>query len=144
MMTGCTHNHRVLPLTAAAYRKLEAEFEQLRHERAEYEGEDLLLDARLTRVREILNMAEVVDDAVIGRGIGIGSEVSVLDHASGRTETYIVDGAHGSLDSNVISAVSPMGLALIGRERGDVIRVDLPRGRVRRLSVLDVTAGPSG
>jgi transcription elongation GreA/GreB family factor len=69
--------------------------------------------------------------------------VTVLEHESGRTETYIVDGAHGSMDSNVISALSPMGVALIGRERGQVVDVALPSGRVRTLTILDVAAGHS-
>ena len=64
--------------------------------------------------------------------------VTLLEHESGRTETYLIDGAHGSLDSNVVSAVSPMGSALIGSARGAVVRVDLPRKRVRTLTVLDV------
>jgi transcription elongation GreA/GreB family factor len=38
----------------------------------------------------------------------------------------------------VISALSPMGTALIGNERGAVIRVELPGGRVRRFTILEV------
>lgn len=127
-----------VPLTRAAYGKLEAELEQLRRERPHEEG---IIAARLARVKEILSRAHVVDEASVGSAISIGSSVTVLDQESGRTETYIVDGAHGSMDSNVITAVSPMGVALIGRERGEVVDVALPSGRVRTLTILDIAAG---
>jgi transcription elongation factor GreA len=155
-------NRARLPLTRPAYRKLQDQLEELRLEReahgdrlrsarefGEPSGNDELMavredepiiEARLARVEEILARAEVVDGAAEGGVVGIGSAVTVLDQESGRTETYIVDGAHGSLDSNVISALSPTGVAVIGRARGDVVRVHLPRGRVRALTILDIAA----
>jgi transcription elongation factor GreA len=154
-----------MPLTRAAYSKLQAELDQLRSERAAHEDrfrtarefgdpsandelmalreEEAITVARQARLEEILSRAEVVDEAVEGDVIAIGSAVTVLDQGSGRTETYIVDGAHGSMDSNVISALSPMGVALIGRERGEIVDVVLPRGRARTLTILDVAAGQS-
>jgi transcription elongation factor GreA len=152
-----------MPLTRTAHSKLQAELERLRNERTAHEDrfrtarefgepagndelmalreEEGILAARLARVEEILSRAEVVEEAIGGSVISIGSAVTVLDQESGRTETYIVDGAHGSMDSNVISALSPMGVALIGRERGEIINVALPSGRVRTLTILDVAAG---
>ena len=154
-----------MPLTHAAHTKLQAELERLRIERAAHEDrfriarefgepaandelmalreEEGIIIARLARVEAILSRSEVVDAATEGDVISIGSAVTVLDQASGRTETYIVDGAHGSMDSNVISALSPMGVALIGRERGEVVQVTLPRGRGRTLTILDIAAGHS-
>jgi transcription elongation factor GreA len=149
-----------VPLTRAAYQKLHAELEQLRSERTAHESrlriarefgdpsandelmalreEEAITVARMARVEEILSRAEVIDEAAADDIISIGSAVTVLDHGSGRTETYIVDGAHGSMDPNVISALAPMGVALIGRERGQVAEVLLPNGRVRTLTILDV------
>jgi transcription elongation factor GreA len=154
-----------LPLTQAAHSKLQAELERLRSERTAHEGrlriarefgepagndelmalreDEGIIAARLARVEEILSRSEVVDETAAADIIAIGSAVTVLEHESGRTETYIVDGAHGSMDSNVISALSPMGVALIGRERGQVVDVALPSGRVRTLTILDVAAGHS-
>jgi transcription elongation GreA/GreB family factor len=43
-----------------------------------------------------------------------------------------------SLDPNVISALSATGRALVGSARGAVVSVELPRGRTRTLTVLDV------
>jgi transcription elongation factor GreA len=150
-----------LPLTADAYRRLELELEQLRDQRRELaEGlrgtrefgepggndelmaireEALILESRIARLQGILARAHVVEeDSVRGSTVAIGSQVTLLDQESGRTESYLIDGAHGSMDSNVITAVSPMGIALIGNERGAVVHVELPRGRVRTYTILDV------
>jgi transcription elongation factor GreA len=153
-----------LPLTRDGYRKLEHELDRLRAERLEHSerlrgarqfGEpgandelmairedEAIIEARLARLEQILGRAEVVDGAATDGTAAIGSMVTLLDHQSGRTETYLIDGAHGSVDSNVISALSPMGSALIGRARGAVVRVYLPRDRVRTLTILDIAERP--
>ena len=149
-----------LPLTPHAYRKLEFELESVRAERRDHADrlrgarefgepgandelmaireDELIIEARLGRLEQILERAELVEMAALGDAVAIGSTVTVLDHKSGRTESYRIDGAHGALDSNLISALSPMGTALIGSRRGAVVRVELPRGRARTLTVLDV------
>jgi transcription elongation factor GreA len=149
-----------LPLTPEAYRKLEFELERVRAERRNHadrlrgarefgepgandelmaiRDDEVIIEARLARLEYILERAELVENAILGDAVAIGSTVTVLDHKSGRTESYRIDGAHGALDPNVISALSPMGTALIGSPRGAVVRVELPRGRTRTLTVLEV------
>lgn len=131
-------NDGSLPLTPAAYRKLERELELLRIESTDAGEETPIIEARIARMEEILVRAEIVEVQVPDGTVMIGSAVTLLDHESGRTESYLIDGAHGELDANLISALSPMGMALIGSERGTVAEVELPSGRVRRFTVLDV------
>jgi transcription elongation factor GreA len=157
---------RGLPLTPQAHERLQLEFERLRAERHEHadrlrsarafgeEGandevmalreEEAVIEARLVRLEEILSRAQVIEESGDGDAVAIGNQVTLLDQQSGRTETYRIDGAHGSLDSNVISALSPMGAALIGRDRGAVVDVELPSGRVRTFTVLEVERQPYG
>jgi transcription elongation factor GreA len=106
--------------------------------------EEAVIEARLVRLEEILSRAQVIEESGDGDAVAIGNQVTLLDQQSGRTETYRIDGAHGSLDSNVISALSPMGAALIGRDRGAVVDVELPSGRVRTFTVLEVERQPYG
>jgi transcription elongation factor GreA len=149
-----------IPLTADAYRRLELERERLRGELRDHterlrgarefgepggndelmaiREEEPIIRARLARLDEILAHGHIVEDSADGRTVAIGSQVTLLDQESGRTESYLVDGAHGSIDSNVISALSPMGTTLIGNERGAVVHVELPSGRVRTFTILDV------
>jgi transcription elongation factor GreA len=157
---GMSQVSDTLPLTPEAYRKLEFDLESVRAERRDYvdrlrvarefgepgandelmaiREDQAIIDARLARLEQILGRAEVVEPAALGDAVAIGSTVTVLDHNSGRTTSYRIDGAHGALDSDVISALSPMGTALIGSPRGAVVRVELPRGRSRTLTILDV------
>jgi transcription elongation GreA/GreB family factor len=121
-----------LPLTADAYRRLELELERLRDRE-----EEPIIHARIARLEQVLALAHIVEDRADGHTVAIGSQVTLLDQESGRTETYLIDGAHGSMESNVITAVSPMG-ALIGRERGAVVHVELPSGRFRTFTIVDV------
>jgi transcription elongation factor GreA len=149
-----------IPLTADAYRRLELERERLRGEVRDHverlrgarefgesggndelmaiREEEPIIQARLARLEEILAQARIVEDSADGQTVAIGSQITLLDQESGRTESYRVDGAHGSMDSNVISALSPMGTTLIGNERGAVVHVELPSGRVRTFTILDV------
>lgn len=149
-----------LPLTPEAYRKLEFELDRVRAERRNHADrlrgarefgepgandelmaireDEVIIEARLARLEHILGRAELIENAIFGDAVAIGSTVTVLDHRSGRTESYRIDGAHGALDPNVISALSPMGTALIGSSRGAVVSVELPRGRTRTFTVLDV------
>ena len=149
-----------LPLTAEAHRRLELELDRLRGERrgladslrrarefGEPGGndeqmaireEEPIIRTRIARLEQILAQAHVVDGSGDGHTVAIGSHVTLLDQESGRTESYLIDGAHGSMESNVITAGSPMGMALIGRERGAVVRVELPNGRIRTFTILDL------
>jgi transcription elongation GreA/GreB family factor len=131
-------NDGSLPVTPATYRKLEQELDLLRLESIDAGDEAPMIEARISRVAEILARAEIVDVKTSDGTVMIGSGVTLLDHESGRTEGYLIDGAHGELDSNLISAVSPMGTALIGSERGAIVDVELPTGRVRTFTLLDV------
>jgi transcription elongation GreA/GreB family factor len=42
---------------------------------------------------------------------------------------------------HAVSLASPVGRALVGARRGDVVEAVLPSGRQRTLRVLDVSAG---
>lgn len=152
-----------IPMTAGAHRGVSAELARLRGEREEHtqrlraarqfgEGsnnDDLLAirddeaitEARIARLEAILTRAVVVEPAASGEAVAIGSTVTLRDRSSGNTRAYLVDGAHGSLDPHVISALSPMGAALLGQRPGARVAVDLPGGRVRDFELVSVTQG---
>ncbi|MBQ9405655.1 MAG: transcription elongation factor GreA [Desulfovibrio sp.] len=143
-----------IPISIQGYKKLEEELTQLKNERpaiiqaikeAREEG-DLRENAGYDAARERQGMAEarikyiesrmalyqVVDlDKLSGDKVIFGSTVEVEDVDSGETRTFTILGpdeaepAKGS-----ISFLSPVGQALLGREEGDEITVDIPRGRV--------------
>lgn len=143
-----------IPISTQGYKKLEAELAQLKNERpliiqaikeAREEG-DLrenagydaarerqgMAEARIKYIESRLGLYQVVDlDSLAGEKAIFGATVSVEDVDSGEKRDYTIlgpdeaDPARGS-----ISFLSPVGQALLGKEVGDEVTIDIPRGRV--------------
>lgn len=143
-----------IPISKQGYKRLEEELARLKSERpaiiqaikeAREEG-DLRENAGYDAARERQGMAEarikyiesrmalyqVVDlDKLSGDKVIFGSTVEVEDVDTEESRTYTILGpdeaepAKGS-----ISFLSPVGQALLGKEVGDEVSVDIPRGRV--------------
>ena len=81
---------------------------------------DALRDARL-----------IDDDPFDDDAIEVGDVVTVRD-AAGEVDRYVlVDGKTGSrARSDWVSVESPLGAAILGRDTGDLVRVESPRGVV--------------
>lgn len=81
-----------------------------------------------------IDLAQVPADRV-----GFGSRVTVRDLRSRADETYtLVFGDYIDLDTGQISIASPLGQALMGKQVGDEVRLQLPRGE-RLLKVTELT-----
>lgn len=143
-----------IPISVQGYKKLEEELKQLISERpviiqaikeAREEG-DLRENAGYDAARERQGMAEarikylesrmglyqVVDlDTLSGEKAVFGATVEVEDIDSGEKHSYTLlgpdeaDPAKGS-----ISFLSPVGRALLGKEAGDEVTINIPRGQV--------------
>jgi transcription elongation factor GreA len=70
--------------------------------------------------------------------VTVGSTVQVEDLASGRTSEHLLAGTHERLAPTDVSANSPIGQALLGREAEDEVCVDLPSGRSVDLRISSV------
>lgn len=94
---------------------------------------------RIAALEDLLRAAVVPDDQGPDDVVGLASVVAVEYVGSGRSATFAIggvgDGAPGS-----VSASSPVGAALLGRRPGEVVTVELPRGRVEELRVLEVAS----
>lgn len=98
------------------------------------------VNARLNQLKHRLAEISMVDFSKIPRGrVGLGSTVVVLDARREEEVTYCLvtteeaDAAHGK-----ISTTSPIGRALLGKEVGDVARVQSPGG-AKELEILKLT-----
>ena len=96
--------------------------------------------ARIAQLEELVLTATVLDDdAAFDGAAGLGSTVEVADEA-GRTTKYRLIGRRTSdSPAHEVSLGSPVGKALAGARTGDVVRVGLPNGRERSLTVLGVS-----
>ena len=111
-------------------------------ENAEYDAakdEQRDIEARIEEIEKILKNAEVVvEDEVDLDKISVGCSVKVLDmEYDEEMEFKIVGSTEASSLKGKISNESPVGRALIGRKKNDVVSVETQAG-VIEYKVLDI------
>lgn len=111
-------------------------------ENAEYDAakdEQRDIEARIEEIEKILKNAEVVvEDEVDLDKISVGCSVTVLDmEFDEEMEFKIVGSTEASSLKGKISNESPVGQALLGRKKGDVVSVETQAG-VIEYKVLDI------
>jgi transcription elongation factor GreA len=152
-------------LTSEGYEKLKSEIDVLRttkrrevaerikearefgdiSENAEYDhakNEQAMLEARIAQLEDKLRSASVIDEKQIDAGVvSVGTKVRVKDQKSGQSVLYqIVGSAEAEPSQNKLSNESPVGSALLGHKRGDVVTVAVPRGPSRKLKITKIEA----
>ena len=81
-------------------------------------------------IEEILKNAEVIDESEISKTkISLGSKVTLRDEETKEEIQYeIVNAKDADIFSNRISQDSPVGKAIIGKKKGQVIEVTTVAG----------------
>ena len=115
-------------------------------ENSEYDdakNEQAMLEARIAQLEERLRSASVIDATGLGTDeVRVGSVVHVKDEKSGKSVKYsIVGSAEANPAENRLSNESPVGKALIGHRRNEVVEVSVPRGPKRKLKITKIEAG---
>ena len=98
------------------------------------------VNARLNQLKQRLAEMSMVDFSKIPMGkVGLGSTVVVLDTRKDEELTFmLVTTEEADAAAGRISTSSPIGRALLGKEVGDAVRVQLPGG-FRELEILKLT-----
>jgi len=102
-------------------------------ENAEYDAakeEQAAVEARILTIEKMLRNAEVIDEDALGaEAVSVGSKVKLYDVEFSEEVNYTIV---GSTEANPIegriSNESPLGIALIGHSKDDLIKVDAPDG----------------
>ncbi len=99
-----------------------------------------LVNARLNQLKKRLaDMSMVNMDKIPHDKVGLGSTVVVLDMQRDQEITYnLVTSEEADAANGKISTTSPIGRALLGKEVGDVARVQSPGG-VKEMEILKLT-----
>ena len=149
-------NNKPVYLTVEGLAKLKAELQQLVtvdrprvaarihdaklngdiSENAEYEDakqEQSFLEGRIATLEAQLKNAEVIAQPN-GDKVGIGSTV-VIKGSDGEDKFTIVGSAEASPREGRISNESPVGVALMGRRKGEKVTVQAPAGPVEYMIV---------
>ena len=156
---------REVVLTSEGFEKVKSEVEYLRTEKrrevaerikearefgdimenAEYDhakNDQAMLEARIAQLEDKLRSATIIDDKQIeGNVVSVGCKVRVKDQKSGKSVLYqIVGSAEADPAENKLSNESPVGSALLGHKRGQVVTVPVPRGPKRKLKITKIEA----
>jgi transcription elongation factor GreA len=113
-------------------------------ENAEYDdakNEQAMLEHKIAQLEERLLNARVITKKEISKDVvSIGSRVRVKNMDAGKTVEYqIVGSAEANPGENKLSNESPVGKAIIGHKKGDVVEVSAPRGSLK-FKILEIKA----
>jgi transcription elongation factor GreA len=115
-------------------------------ENSEYDdakNEQALLEKQIAELEDKLRSATVIEaDQVTTDAVSIGSLVHVKDQKTEKSVKYrIVGSAEANPAENKLSNESPVGSALLGHKRGEIVSVPVPRGPARKLKITKIEAG---
>ena len=142
------------PITSQGLEKLKKELEELKNikrpeivkaiaearahgdlkENAEYHAakeEQAKIEGRIIEINDLIARANVIDVTKIEKkdNVIFGSTVDLIDLESNKKKTYkIVGKDEADLKKNFIYFKSPIGKALIGKNKKDLITVTTPSG----------------
>ena len=103
-----------------------AEYDEAKKEQAKVEEE-------ITRLQQTIRTATVVgDDEITTEKVSIGTIVKVKDMDDGETYEYAIVGANEADPyEDKISNESPVGAALLGAKRNQIITIEVPMGTLK-------------
>ncbi|MCL6448320.1 MAG: transcription elongation factor GreA [Armatimonadetes bacterium] len=142
-----------VPLTLAGLKKLEDELEVLKSvrrreiaqrikqaiefgdisENSEYEdakNEQAFVEGRILTLEKMLRNARIIDrEAGATEVVDLGSTVTLRDLEKGNEFQYtIVGSAEADPGAKKISNESPVGRAILGKQKGSVVEITVPAG----------------
>lgn len=90
-----------------------------------------MVEGRIQYLEDILRRATVVVNDGPSDTVRIGSSVTIQEVGTEEDETYILVGAaEANPREGKLSERSPIGAALMGRKRGDKVKVNTPDGQI--------------
>lgn len=141
-----------VPMTEEGYRGLRAELQRLKDEErpvviraleearahgdlsenAEYHAakeRQRHVEGRIAEIEDKLHHAEVIrPDRLSGDEVKFGAHVTIRDGDGDETSYRIVGADEADVDEGLISLESPVAKALLGRRKGDTVKVAAPGG----------------
>ena len=151
------------PITVAGLKNLKSELEDLKNiqrpkvveaiaearshgdlkENAEYHAakeQQALIESRVIAINDLIARANVIDVTKIENNgkVIFGSTVKLQDLDTNKTIGYkLVGQDEADIKNNLIFFKSPIGKALIGKNKGEMISVNTPSGE-KNFEILDV------
>jgi transcription elongation factor GreA len=114
-------------------------------ENAEYEdakNEQAMLEQRIASLQDKLRRSSVIDEKHVDtEQVEVGAIVHVKDQKSGKSQKFqLVGSAEASPSDHKLSNESPIGKAVIGKKKNEVVTVETPRGPKKKLKITKIEA----
>ena len=114
-------------------------------ENSEYDdakNEQAMLEKQISDLEDRLRNAQVIDESSVGTdAVTVGVTVHVKDQKTDKSQKFkIVGSAEASPSEQKLSNESPVGKALMGHKRGEIVSVPVPRGPARKLKITKIEA----
>jgi len=112
-------------------------------ENSEYDdakNEQAMLEKQIADLEAKLRSARAVDSNDVDTdSVSVGVTVHVKDQKTDKSAKYrIVGSAEASPAQQKLSNESPVGKALMGHRRGEIVSVPVPRGPARKLKITKI------
>lgn len=142
-----------VPMTSQGFLRLEEELKHLKSverpaiikaiaearehgdlsENAEYHAareRQSFVEGRIQDLEDKIGRAEVIDvSKLTGKAVMFGATVTLVDEDTDEEVTYqIVGDEESDIKGGFLSISSPLARALIGKEKGDAVEVNTPKG----------------
>lgn len=100
------------------------------------------IEGRVMELEDKLSRAEVIDIANLkGSKVMFGARVEVVDEETDEKSNFqIVGPEEAEIANGLLSIQSPLAQAMLGKQAGDTVEVQTPRG-TRYFEILDVAFG---
>ena len=150
------------PMTIHGYNKIHAELKQLIQkdrpniikaiaearthgdlsENAEYHSakeKQSFIEGKIIELESLIAQADIIDiSSLSGKEIKFGATVSVIDEDTNQQFTYQIVGENeADIKNKKLSISSPLARALIGKEKGNIVEFNSPKG-VKTYSIKSV------
>jgi transcription elongation factor GreA len=107
-----------------------AEYDSAKNDQAHLEARIAMLEERLTNAR-VVTKKEITAAQKSGE-VSVGTKVKLKDMGSNKqVEYHIVGSAEANPAELKLSNESPVGKAIMGHKKGDVVDVSAPRGTIK-------------
>ncbi|WP_432734886.1 transcription elongation factor GreA [Maridesulfovibrio sp. FT414] len=143
-----------IPISKEGFEKIKSELDKLKRERPEViqaikearEEGDLkenggyhaarerqgMLEAKINYIESRIPQFNIIDMATLGGSkVTFGATVELEDIETGEAKKYTIMGPDESdFKKGIISIESPVGKALLGKQEGDEVIVNAPKGKI--------------
>lgn len=111
-------------------------------ENSEYDdakNEQAWVESRIAEINAILAHATIIESPKKSNKVVLGSTVELKDVSTGEIQTFTVVGSAEADPSHAkISNESPVGQAIMGKKKGEVVTVTTPRGAVIQYEIVSI------